>query len=205
MRKIFNIILAFTICISCNEQKAKEKEVDFENRIETEINSGIRNDTIFVGYVFGMSKREFAQKTKDLQKEGKLFVNESNTLAYKMTIAENDFGKDLEATYSPEFYNEKLFELGVSVKSTKYSTPELTQLQLVNLFTGKYGSYDHKEKSVLDDYDNYIWIDGNRHIKIAAGFNDARIFYTDLLAKREFENGKEIQQKSELKKTKSDL
>lgn len=203
IKKLYITILILILCFSCTEHK--EKGTNFEKKLETEINSGIRNDTIFLGYTFGMSKKEFAQKTKNLRKEGKLYVNKSDMLAYKMTIAENDFGKDVEATYSPDFYQDKLFELGVSVKSTKYNTPELTQLQLVNLFTNKYGSYDHKEESVLEDYDNYIWIDGNRHIKIAVGFTDARIFYTDILAKREFENQKKTEQKNELKETTSNL
>ena len=206
-KKITLIILTLVLLISCNqaEKKAKEKEIAFDKKIESELNSGIRNDTIFLGYTFGMSEKEFNKKTSDLRKENKLYVNDSRTLAYKMTIDDNALGQDLEATFSPEYYNEKLFKLGVSVKSTKYNTPELTQLQLVRLFNDKYGFYDHSEKSILETTNNYYWIDGNRQIEVVCGFDDARIFYTDLLAEKEFETNKEIEQKEQLNKTKSDL
>ena len=206
-KKITLIILTLVLLISCNqaEKKAKEKEIAFDKKIESELNSGIRNDTIFLGYTFGMSEKEFNKKTSDLRKENKLYVNDSRTLAYKMTIDDNALGQDLEATLSPEYYNEKLFKLGVSVKSTKYNTPELTQLQLVRLFNDKYGFYDHSEKSILETTNNYYWIDGNRQIEVVCGFDDARIFYTDLLAEKEFETNKEIEQKEQLNKTKSDL
>lgn len=81
----------------------------------------------------------------------------------------------------------------------------MTQLQLVKLFNSKYGSYDQTEKSILKTTDNYYWINGNRQIKVVCGFNDARIFYTDLLAEKEFESNKKLEQEDDLKKTKSDL
>ena len=207
IKKITFSIMTLIVFIGCNqaEKKAKEREIAFEKKIDTELKSGIRNDTIFLGYNFGMTQKEFSRKTSDLRKEKKLYVNERNTLAYKMTIDDNALGQDLEATYSPEYYNNKLFKLGVSVKSTKYNTPELTQLQLVRLFNDKYGFYDHSEKSILETTNNYYWIDGNRQIEVICGYDDARIFYTDLLAEKEFETKKESEQKSQLNKTKSDI
>lgn len=96
-KKITLIILTLVLLFSCNqaEKKAKEKEIAFDKKIETELNSGIRNDTIFLGYTFGMSEKEFNKKTSDLRKENKLYVNDSRTLAYKMTIDDNALGQDL--------------------------------------------------------------------------------------------------------------
>jgi len=206
-KKITFIVLTLILVFGCNQAEKYEKELEiaFEKKIESELNSGIRNDTIFLGYTLGMNKKEFSKKTNELRKEKKLYVNNESTLAYKMTIDDNAFGKDLEATFSPEYYNEKLFKLGVSVKPTKYSSPELTQLQLVRLFNDKYGLYDHFEKSILETTNNYYWIDGNRQIEVVCGFNDARIFYTDLLAEKESDTNKELEQEKELNKTKSDL
>ena len=206
-KKITFIVLTLILVFGCNQAEKYEKELEiaFEKKIESELNSGIRNDTIFLGYTLGMNKKEFSKKTNELRKEKKLYVNNESTLAYKMTIDDNAFGKDLEATFSPEYYNEKLFKLGVSVKSTIHSTPKLTQLQLVKLFNDKYGYYDHSEKSILETTENYYWIDGNRQIEVVCGFNDARIFYTDLLAEKESDTNKELEQEKELNKTKSDL
>jgi hypothetical protein len=117
-----------------------------------------------------------------------------------MTLGDDDF-YDSEAVFSPEFYNDKLYKLTVSVKSLKNRPPKLIQLRLVILFVEKYGSSDHKEKSILGDYDNYYWVDGNRQIEITLNIDDALIYYTDLIAEKDIKQEKEL----DVKETTSDI
>ncbi|WP_258100813.1 hypothetical protein [Marinoscillum pacificum] len=203
-------ILILTIAVmtfSCNleQQKQAKANAAFELKVEQEINSGIRNDTIFLGYRFGMSEKEFISWTKKLIRDKKLYENENRQVAYKMTLDDNNFLATAEAVFSPEYFEGKLYKLNISVEPTDHTVIALTQIQLVKIFSDKYGFYDHTENSVIDDSKDYIWIDGNRQIEIIKGFSDARIFYTDLTAERSLNQLKEIEQSEELKTTTNDI
>lgn len=206
MKPHLYIIIAFVV-FSCNTEKQKQQEANkaFELKVEQELNSGIRHDTIFLGYRFGMTENDFIAWTRELVKDEKLYQNDSRQLAYKMTFDENNFLASAEAVFSPDYFEGKLYKLSISVESTEHSVPELTQLQLVGIFTDKYGFYDHTEKSLLDDSKDYIWIHGNRQIEIIKGISDARIFYTDLHAERFLEQQQENERTEEFKATTNDI
>ena len=206
--KSLPIILALLI-LGCNNREQKEKEeIDrLEAKRQQEMKSGIRNDTIFLGYWFGMTEPEFNRKTIELKEQGKLYVNEDNYLAYKMTIDDGIIG-EAEATYSPEYIAGKLFQLGVSVKSKNIYTPILTQLQLVQIYQKKYGFDYIRVKTILSTDDkeyDYYWIDGNRQIKILKGLDDARVFYTDITAENLAKENENAKQEKESAKTKADI
>lgn len=65
----------FLLYLQSSRKKEAEKEITFEKKIEKELESGIRNDTIFLGYSFGMTEKEFSKKTDELRQEKKLFIN----------------------------------------------------------------------------------------------------------------------------------
>lgn len=194
------------ITVSCNK---KNENFDYINKVQKELNSDVKNDTIFLGYTFGMTKKQFEKKTKELYKEGILYLNENNQYAHKMYLIKVLL-ENVEATFGPTYFGGKLYKLIVAVKDkrqfTTSLTPALLQITLKNLFSQKYGYSDWIEKKgLLEDEENYILIQGNREIEIIEGIGEARIFYTDLSVQKEFEKSQEKKSSEKINDTKSNL
>jgi len=206
MKNVSILFFFFTI-LGCDIERQKQEKANkaFGLKIEQELNSGIRNDTIFLGYWFGMTENQFISWTKKLIKEKKLYQNDRRQVAYKMTLDDNNFLATAQAVFSPEYFDGRLYKLNISIDPIDHSVPELTQLQLVRVYKNRYGFCDHIKNSIFDDSNDYIWIDGNRQIEITKGISDARIFYTDLAAERALNERKEVERSEELKETISNI
>ncbi len=191
------ILIFIVFLIGCKEYQKENQQKVIDEKIESELASLIRNDTIFLGLRFGMSKSEFNSQLKKLLKEDKIYFNEANNYEYEFSFGDDELSIKGLATFGAEYFNDKLYKFSISVKPDGLiSNPELIQLRLVLMYGSKYGHSYLKMKSLINDNDNYIWIDGNRMIELIEGFDDARIFYTDLIAereKKEFENKKSIE------------
>jgi len=165
-----------------------DKGSTIEEIITNELSSGIRNDTIFLGFAFGMTENDFSKKLRELLKEEKLYKDKSNRnfLTYDMTV---DQYYTFKCTFSPEYFNEKLHVLGVSVNSKdQLSSIKTMTLQLFMFFMNKYGLPTvEQEMQLVEDCKEYIWIQGNRKIKIMCGLTDSRIYYEDLSANKDME------------------
>jgi len=199
----FLVLTLFLLFLNCNEDGIKiinkEKGSSYEEIIKNELAKNIRNDEIFLGYKFGMTKNQFSLKTNELLNSKVVYTDKYIT--YDLHIESYKF----KCTYSPEYYNDKLYRFGVSVTSDEsYVTPELISTYLRISFMNKYLSdADIEKNSILNKkIKDYIWINGNRETKIINGINDARIFYTDLIADKE---KKENELKENERKTKETI
>jgi len=181
--------LIFTLLIvtlfSCQDQKLKqEKALDL--RINQELSSNVKNDTIFLGICFGMTKKQLDSYMNNLVKNKKLHINESNYFEYKFDFGNNPTFLDNKATFSADYFKNKLYELKISIKADNpNASPTLILLKLVNIFASKYGYTYLKREAMFEDCDDYIWVNGNRMIELKRGLNDAKIIYTDIPIDRE--------------------
>ncbi|MCH8317678.1 MAG: hypothetical protein IIA88_04170 [Bacteroidetes bacterium] len=203
-------LLTLTILTSsCDNlnNKAKirsDKGSTMEEIITNELSSGIRKDTIFLGFAFGMTENDFNKKLRELLKEEKIYKDKSNRnfLTYDLTV---DQYNTFKCTFSPEYFDGKLFELGVSVNSKdQFSSVKNVTLQLFMFFMNKYGLPTvEQEMQLIEDCKEYIWINGNRKIKIMCGLSDSRIYYEDLSVTKEKEQieNKEINDKRQKSQT----
>jgi len=206
MKRIIVFLLFTFIVIGCEEKNDSYDE--YNKKVTEELNSGVRNDNIFLGYTFGMTKNQFEKKTRELYKQKILYLNENGNYAYKMFL-EKVVAENLEATFEPTYFQNKLFKLTVAVKDKSEfadsSSPLLIQVLLRSLFSKKYGYGWIEQKGLLGDQKNYILIQGNREIEIIEAIGEARIFYTDLIAKKEFDKHQQEKSDEDLEKTKSNL
>ncbi len=206
MKKVIVFLLFTFIIVGCKEKNDFYDE--YNKKVTEELNSSVRNDTIFLGYTFGMTKAQFEKKTRKLYTQKVLYLNEDGNYAYKMFL-EKVIAENLEATFEPTYFKNKLFKLTVAVKDKSEfatsSSPSLIQILLLNLFSKKYGYGWIEQKGVLGDEKNYLLIQGNREIEIIVVIGEARIFYTDLISKKEYDKYQQEKSNEYLERTKSNL
>jgi hypothetical protein len=150
-----------------------------------------------------MTKEQFEKKTNELYKKGILYLNKENCYAYEMNL-EKDLIEKIESIFSPYYFEDKLYKLIVTVKQKDmFSTPDLMQIMLVKLFSKKYG-YDYiVQKGVISN--DYIFIHGNREIKIIVAIGEDRIFYTDLSVQKKIDKSEDEKSNKNINDTKSNL
>lgn len=210
IKQMKKIIIQLTIMLlilnSCEKIERKNEEKKLIEHRETELSKNIRKDTIFLDFVFGMSENEFEKHLRKLIGQEKLKIDDLGYYYYTFNFGENEIPKSGKATFSPEYFENKLFKLSISVSSDELiSSPLLTQLKLVSIYSDKYGFNYFREKSAITEEDNFIWIEGNREIELVAGISDARIFYTDLIAEKKSKISNETQAIENKKEIKNDI
>lgn len=202
------IIFIFSGCERSNQTTKihSNKGSSLEEIIENELLSGVKNDTIFLDFTFGMTERNFAKRLRMLLNSGKIYRDKANRniLTYDLTI---DQYSTFKCTFSPEYYKKKLFKLGISVQpKDQFSSVKATTLQLAIFYMAKYGPPDvEKEMQLIDDCKEYIWIDGNRKIEITCGISDSRIWYEDLGASQEKLQDEKTKIDQKRKESRSDI
>jgi hypothetical protein len=157
------------------------------------LRSGIRYDTIFLDFVFGMKELEVNRKFKNLKRNGKIYLNDENNYCYDLTLSEYN---KATCTFNSKYYNNKLYSLSLMFKSDGYfSNIDLLTMELQIIFMNKYGPPDVRTPSILNnEANNYIWIKGNRKISIQPALDIALIKYEDLsiISKKENESKKKL-------------
>ncbi len=172
------LLLLFFSCKTEHSQSQSEVVTKTTNKKMASI-----GDTIFLDYRFGMSQYDFYEHTKELIDSGELFKNDDGLYAHKLVLGDLYYSKDLEAVFSPEYYNDILYKLSISVKSKTTikakGINQLIQLDLFKILRSKYGFNYTTTTGIIDGADNYVWSDGKKTVEVMCGFDDARIFYED--------------------------
>ncbi|MBU1298082.1 MAG: hypothetical protein KJ963_06860 [Bacteroidetes bacterium] len=209
MNKVIIFLLFIFLIAGCNkkyeEDETEKAQEAYDKKVQEELNSGIRNDTIFLGYTFGMTKNQAEKKTKELYKQHILYINDDNYYAYEMSLEKDD---KAEATFAPSYFKNRLNALTVDVKPKGYFArllynPGLLQITLVNLYVEKYGYSYIKQEGAFDN--DYIFIQGNREIKVIQTIKNVRIFYTDLSIQNEVKKFQDEESDKNVNDTKSNL
>ncbi len=102
-----NFILALAAVLVCSLNC--EQKTEYQKLVERELDSGIRYDTLFLGYYFGMSKEEFFEHSWELNKK-KLVVNGTGA-----EIQQEVPGLKARAgrVFYPEFLDNKIYRMPV--------------------------------------------------------------------------------------------
>lgn len=197
MKSLLAILFIAFVVISCSEDKRIKTDEQFDVKVRSEIESGVRHDTIFLGYWFGMTKEQFMSKTKNMLENKKLYRNKDGVIEYEMTLDGNLIKKG-KALFEPKYYQNRLYELTVGVQELNSNRGEsAVQLELFMMLMTKYGAPDYSPEGYITGSTNYFWISGNRQIKLAQGFYDARIFYTDVVVEEAAEKERRMKEAAE--------
>jgi hypothetical protein len=153
-------LIVFLFLQGCNS------EMNYESLVEKELSSGVQNDSLFLGYHFGMEREEFRNESWKMNQQGIMtgFVD----IYYEFD--------DLKSTATMEFYptftNDKISRIPVRVSynswspwNEEYWTAEL-QKDLVEYYSEDY-DIEFNEIYVPEiEKTAFVNIEGNREIRI---------------------------------------
>lgn len=174
------IVLMVAIC-SCGEKTKSYKEL-----VEQEKASGKKVDSLFMGFYFGMTSKDFYGYCWELNKKGIIRDGNNNTMVlYKMDTGLNH---PAEMNFYPDFYENKIAKMRVEYSYDGWA-PWNKNLyadslipQVLKLYErwypdgNKFIRITNPDKGTI-----YVKVDGNRRITIGA-FNDriVKVDFSDL-------------------------
>ena len=141
----------------------------YEKRLEKELASGIRYDSLFMGMHFGMSDKDFYTLCWELNKEGVIRQSHNNTSVEFHPGEKLDYPSTM--TFYPKFAEGKIVEMPVQFSydgwapwNKKFSSSQLVE-DIRDWYENEYGkgfiAVTHPRKGKA-----FIKIDGNRRITI---------------------------------------
>jgi len=206
IRKLILIFALIVIVCSCEEKIIKSDIEIITEKENAEVATGLKNDTIILGFYFGMTESQVLEKFLDLSISKKVYLNNETQFQYDFFF---NYPKKATASFASEYFQEKLYKMTLILVSEEVSTAmKLLQLKLIELFNDKYGFFFIKKESLLrirnDDFD-VIWINGNRKIEIIEGYSDVRIVYTNIIDEREFKRVSEEKEKLKIEEVIKDI
>ena len=186
MKSLLLLLIASSFLFSCDFIE-KDQFSQYLKIKEEERNFGIRNDTIFLGYVLGMTPDEFRSKTEDLVNSRKVSQAENN-LFYTL-IASHQINPSFKASIKPGYFRDSLYQLILTFKNTSYKTTSVDRFEIMDFVENQYGTYDASYVKAEGLDEEYFWIDGNRQIHLHYIRGNVNLIYLD--TQREFEMKKE--------------
>ena len=140
---------------SCKQQGAANKvneQIDRYNQLYKEaVDSKERNDTIFMGFRFGMSEKEYNAHLKKLSKEGKA---KKDILGYYEIPIKDSHGLSYKAEPHPEYYKGKLCRLSLKISSDLGERGN-SYVLLFGTFRDTHPQYDMNIKEIIEGQPEY--------------------------------------------------
>lgn len=106
IKKLLLFILIASFVVHCNSESKSE----YQTEVETELAKGVRNDSLFLGYYFGMSRDDFYEHSWKLNKEELI----RNGTGAEILQNVNDLKAPADKIFYPEFKEEKIVEMPVT-------------------------------------------------------------------------------------------
>ncbi len=172
------LFLATCLLISC-EQKS-----EYEQLVQRELDKNVRHDSLFLGYHFGMEKKEFFDHSWQLNQQKK--VTGGTYVEYEIDSLSNS----ATMRFFPQFQDDKIYKMPIEVQYdswapwNKHLVSDSLIVELVDMYEEIYGpGFIH---TIHPDVGKQAWIkvDGNRQISIYKEDDmKARIEFLDLSVK----------------------
>ena len=170
---------------ACENNKSghlSDQYSDVEKAITEELNSGTVVDTIFLGYRFGMTKKEVTTYTRKLIRNKKLKSDEDGYY-YEFVLKQNI----LKGYLLFKYHENKIVKLYITI-GDEYLTNTMTKLLLESKYFQKYVAekeYEDKAKFYTTnretlDLAQHYYVKGNLEIEIYNKINYGTVIeYTD--------------------------
>lgn len=164
----------------------------YEHRLKREMASGVRYDSLFMGFYFGMPEKEFYLHCWRMNKKGLARQGESNNTV--LCQLKNELKYPASMDFYPRFTEGKIYEIPVRFKYVGWApwnknlTSDNLQLKVLKWYEGIYGRGFIKVKHPTRG-SAFIKIDGNRRITIFKQ-NDLYVWavFTNMLVKKDWKN-----------------
>lgn len=162
----FFILFIIIVTFACKNQPS------FEEMIEQELASGIRNDSLFMDFYFGMPRKEFHAYCFQKNKEG-ILTNGPSETTVQYRFKELKYPATLN--FYPKFHEQKICEMsmwfsyeGWAPWNKELSNEKLQEdvVKLMEKWYKKTLKLVSKKKIGLTVYPIFGTVDGNRAIKV---------------------------------------
>ncbi|MEZ4686675.1 MAG: hypothetical protein R3B47_11590 [Bacteroidia bacterium] len=188
-RTLFFCFSAFALFICACGGKG-----EYSRMIEEGLASGQRNDSIFIGMYFGMSRKDFFAHCWELNKDSLIRQGPGNlSVQYDL---EGEFSEAAWMNFYPDFFEEKIWNMPVQFRYKTWApwnrrlfNDSLIVRDVIPWAEKKYGKgfrkFEHPEKPPV-----WASVDGNRLIYIRKKKDDeqvAEMFITDLNVKQQID------------------
>lgn len=109
MNKLILLSVIMLLLFSCNQESDRKNkaESDLSEAVSIAEKSEIIETKTFLGFEFGMTEKEVVSYLSKLKKEGKVYLNSSNSFQYDFTFN----GMDINLNFVPEYYEGKLYKM----------------------------------------------------------------------------------------------
>jgi len=188
--KFSAIKISFWVVIGTVSVLTAACKSEYHRKVEQELSSGIKQDSLFLGISFDMDRQTFFSHCWELNKKGLLKQGPKNmTIEYK--VDELDYPAKMY--FYPDFHKGRICEMPVTIQYegwapwNKNLSADSLQVDVLQLFKKWYGDdfmeIDHPEKGPA-----YVKVDGNRRISIfTTNDMNVSVLFTDLLLEEEVE------------------
>jgi hypothetical protein len=177
----FSIVLFLSAC-----RNSEKKNLAYVE--QQELAKGIRNDSLFLGFYFGMPKEDFLNYCWSMNKQ-KQFVD-GNGMTVEYQLGKRDFSFPLKMNFYPQFKNDRINEMPISFsyKSYEFFNQKMTTETILNdvkkLMEQWYGNNFFVTSLPLPfpaNIKGYALVQGNRRVLIFVEKEvEVMVFITDL-------------------------
>lgn len=190
MKKYILIFSGLVLLYGCvgNNRNLQQKLID--DKINAGLKSGEHYDTVFLGLCLGDSLKAVHDDLRMLVDNKKLVINSSGQYQYNFLIpGPGDSIVRAQAILSEDYYRDKLYQLILRVGSNdpSISFPPVLELNLLDIYTKKYGDDYISSNTKIKEYNNYkdyYWVKGNRLIELGLSRDGVIVTYTDMITRK---------------------
>lgn len=184
IRKLFALAcIGFIFLLGCNHK------TDYRQMVKQELARNVRNDTLFMGYYFGMPRQEFYDHSWKMNSQKKIVQGQGNlTIRYDGV---KGLGHKAHLNYYPLFYNEKIYKMQTAYSYDGWAPwnrnlwSDSLEVRVLDKLRKKYSKRFIKMKHPELDVPAYIMVDGNKRIAVyRKGDEKVVVNYLDLTVSR---------------------
>ena len=169
MSKVFILpvtILFFFFAVSCHRAS------DYQKRVKSELATGQRNDTLFLGIYFGMKQDSFFKHCTMLNHQERIREGVSNLSVQFELKGKNALRNPASMNFFPDFEGHKIVQMPINFSYANWApwnpstSPDSLLVDVLGLMDKWYGKGFIKEGNPEKGW-VYVKVDGNRQIIIS--------------------------------------
>lgn len=159
---------------------------NYERMVKKGLESGIREDSLFMGLYFGMTRKDFLDHCWKMNKKG-IFMNGHHGISVQYDVT-NELSRPGKIYFYPDFQQDKIFEMPVIFEYDSFAwRPEaldtllLDAKQMLTRWYGEFVEIKNPEKGSV-----WVNVNGNRQIRLLKTNFDTQVraIFTDLTVEK---------------------